>query len=301
VTGADPSFGGYLVREASGDYAVFDQDARLLFFQPDNRAYDRWTALYKDPAATRARFAGHLERLRGSLATDDDGFGTVERDGISLVRNPAREFNRDNVTFRPLGIGSGELAGYQVVRCFNVLIYFDDAFRRSALDWLAGALEEGGLFICGVNNTVGGYERYAVYRAENGAMAPKEFAFGIENIRPIELIAVFTLHDDDRDRKRMASLIGLLRGDSSFRADFDRRLDELVVEHGLGARKPDGYLGPLSTDIDARRFIESSATIRNALVQEGFNERAAEVLRRRGYDARVNCVGHIAVDPTGPA
>jgi hypothetical protein len=38
IVGADPSFGEYLVREANGDYAVFDAHEKLLYFQPTARS-----------------------------------------------------------------------------------------------------------------------------------------------------------------------------------------------------------------------------------------------------------------------
>jgi hypothetical protein len=234
----------------------------------------------------------------GTLLDADDGaFGSAERDGVVLKRNPVLEFNGENVTFRQLGIGSDELTGFEAVRSFNVLFYFDDAFRRKTLHWMADVLVDGGIFVCGVNATYSGSERYAVYRAENGALVPSEFAFSIENVRPLDAISIFALQDDDRDRALMASLIGIVRSDAPFRDAFDARMDKLVAEYGLGARLPNGYLGPVTGVTEPKQYLDAAQTIGRTLFREGFNERAAQVLRAHGYSAWVNCVGHVAIDP----
>jgi hypothetical protein len=60
ITGADPTFGKYLVIDEHGDYAVFDAESNLLYFQADIRSPVRWGVLHADPQATRRRFSGHL-------------------------------------------------------------------------------------------------------------------------------------------------------------------------------------------------------------------------------------------------
>ena len=297
ITGADPSFAKYLVRESNGNYAAFDESDGLLYFQSGASNAAAWRGMFDDPAETRRRFSGYLENLRGSLPKDDEGFARVERDGLTLTRDPVMEYARDNVAFRQLGIGSEGLSGYQIVRCLNVLLYFDDAFREKALDWLSGVVADGGLFICGVTSPGAGCARYAVYQAEDGRIVPREFAFSIGNIRPMELIAVFTLQEDDRDAHLMADLIGVLRSDEAFRRDFDQRLDELLIEVGFEPRTPEGYLGRYTKSVDPQAFAAALATISKTLESDGFTERAVEVLSRNGYRSWVNCVGHIAVDP----
>ena len=56
LTGADPSFGRYLVKDANGDYACFGPDAELIYFQSGSNEEERWNAVFSDPEATRDRF-----------------------------------------------------------------------------------------------------------------------------------------------------------------------------------------------------------------------------------------------------
>ena len=297
LTAADPSFGRYLVREANGDYAVFDGDSQLIYFQPGSNEAESWQALYADPIETRRRFALRLSELQGLLAADDSAFSSVTRDGAELTQNPVLEFGRDNLTFRQVGIGSTELSGFHAVRCFNVLMYFDDTFNRDAVEWLAGVVVDGGISISGVDWSHSGFARYSVHRAEDGAMRHREFAFAIENLRPFEIMPYFTLHEDDRAAELLASLVGVVRGDAAFRRDFDGRLDELLSETGFCERKPDGYLGTFAEGADPAAFATASKTIGSALEHEGFHRRVADILNENGYRAWVNCIGHVAIDP----
>lgn len=295
IVGADPSFGEYLVREPNGDYAVFDREGALLYFQPGEFNSAAWAALHGDPARTRARFLGHLQRLRGMLS----GAGTqrVSENGVELVRHPITQYERPNVSFVALGIGASGLRGFAAVRCFNVLFYFDDAFRRKALRWIAGTLVEGGLCISGADWLASRYARYTVHRAQRGKLVAREFAFSIENIRPLGIVPVFTLHDDDHDVLLMSSLIGLLRDDAGFSADLDRRLDELQADLQICARKPDGFLGGVSAAVDAETLNASPSIMGSALERDGFGEQAVEILERHGYRAWINAIGHVAIDP----
>jgi SAM-dependent methyltransferase len=300
VTGADPSFGTYLIRDAQGDYAVFDANGDLIYFQQSTVSAGMPRFLLSNAAETRARFSGYLEKLQGSLPDGVDGLSTVGREGVTLTRNPVLEFGGDNVTFAPYGIGATDLGRFQVVRCFNVLFYFDDAFRTMALDWFGRVITDGGIAICGGDGAFTRYARYMVYRSETGVMRPKEFAFSLDNVRPLEVMPLFSLHDDDRDRALMAKLVGVLRSDTEFLASFDGRMDELMEDNGLGSRTSDGYLGPLPKETNAYKFVELSGKVTDILAADGFARQAVNVLRHHGYDAWVNGVGHVAVVPDGP-
>lgn len=298
ITGADPSFGHYLVRETSGDYACFNEDEELLYFQGDMTDPERWDYLYDNPEMTRRRFSDHLSEMLPSLSGDPDQFASVEQDGVTLSRNPVLEFTTDRLSFTQLGIGSDGLGTFEVVRCFNVLCYFDRPFRDRALEWLPSVLGDGGIFLAGMDWTRTRHTRMAVYQNVNGRMVPREFAFSIENIRPIEMITWFAMHDDDYDLAALAETVGTIRADSAFRQEFDGRMDELMGEIGYCARGDDGYLGTVEESMMTSELLDSaSETVGQALESEGFAERAAEVLRTAGHDAWVNSVGHVAVNP----
>jgi hypothetical protein len=301
IVGADPSLGEYLVRESNGDYAIFDGEGTLLYFQAGMMSAAAWQALYRDPAETRARFSARLHRLLEKLGSETREGAMqsqqVTLDGVTLVRHPIAQFERANVSFTAKGIGAAGLSGFAVARCFNVLFYFDDVFRQQALRWLTGTLIEGGISIIGADWSGSRYARYSVHRSEGGKMIAREFAFSIENIRPLGIVPMFTLHDDDQDVSLMSSLIATLRDDEHFRADVDRRLDEIQADLQICPRKPDGYLGTISATADPAAVNASTETIGSTLEREGFAERAVDVLKRRGYRAWVNVIGHIAIDP----
>jgi hypothetical protein len=179
----------------------------------------------------------------------------------------------------------------------NVLIYFDRPFRDEALRWAAPLLVEDGLFICGMNWTKSSHARYCVYRKESGRLVPREFAFGIENVRPIEFIAWYTLHDDDPDALLLAELVGELRSDDDFRRGFDERLDALLAEVGMCPRGPDGYLGGLPEDATPGELVERLTTLLDRLRASGLTDSAVKVLRAAGREAWRNCVGDVATSP----
>jgi hypothetical protein len=139
IVGADPSFGEYLVREATGDYAVFDATGSLLYFQPTARVAERWRAMFVDPALTRGRFAAHLAELRAHLPDTTPISRYVSADGVEIIRNPIAGFERPDVKFRRLGIGGSGLQGFTAARCFNVVCYSTlerDGFHERAVELL---------------------------------------------------------------------------------------------------------------------------------------------------------------------
>src|SRR5262249_58978519 len=112
----------------------------------------------------------------------------VEHDGARLVRNPLRRYEAPNLTLRRGAIGSVSIeGGVDVIRCMNVFMYFDRAFRQRALDWAATLLRPGGLMLCGSNWARSMSSRYTVYQEDRGTLVPREFAFAIANVRPLEL------------------------------------------------------------------------------------------------------------------
>ena len=300
VLGADPSFGRYLVYDAAGDYACFADDGSPRYFQAGAQDLARLDALHRDHVATRRHFAGLLEALRPALPEHDDGaFSSAERDGCRLDRNPIRQFERPNLGFRQGGLLSLEAApeSFDVARCFNVLVYYDRAFREKALNWVGRLIREGGLLLTGMNWARSTLSRYRVYRKEGGRLVPKEFALSIDNLRPLGLVQVFALHDDDEEAPALARVIGALRADESFRADYDAAIDRLFEQHGLVTRQADGYIGDPNPDLPPAERERAAEAIERALDEAGFVDRAAELLRDLGLRAWRNPVGHLAIDP----
>jgi len=193
------------------------------------------------------------------------------------------------------------MAPVDMVRCFNVLTYFDSAFRRKAARWAARTLRAGGLFICGSDGAQTMDARYTVYRREAAGLIAREFAFSIENLRPLLTHPWFALHDGDREVLSVATLVAILRADDRFRTSYDKRTDALLAEKRLLVRGADGHLAPPPDSLPESGWIAAREEIAVQLEREGFADQAVTVLRRVGLNAWVNPVGHVAVDPAGIA
>ncbi|MEV4312326.1 hypothetical protein [Actinocrispum sp. NPDC049592] len=284
VIGVDPAFGDYLVYDHAGAYASFAADRRLLYYQAGN--YE------PDQAATSARFRALLDSLLDGSASAEEG---------ELVRDPVRQYESDNLTLARGGIGEFTVdGGADVIRCMNVFMYFDHPFRERALEWASSVLRPGGLFICGSNWTESVASRYTVYQKTASGLVAREFAFSVENLRPIELAPWYALHDDNLENLANASAVGTIRADDEFRERFDTRMDALLADLGVCMRGPDGYLGGAPEGMPTEELSGLSPVLAARLDAEGFASDAAEVLRAAGYDAWRNHVGHVAMRPVTP-
>jgi SAM-dependent methyltransferase len=280
-----------------GDYACFNANGQIRYFQPGAPDLTRWDELHQDRDATLQRFADLFARLLPKLPEGAGQRPAIVEEGVTrLIRNPLQDFERCNLHFLQVGLGEPGLPQVDVVRCFNVLMYFDADFRRKAETWVATILRPDGLFLCGVDGPRSLEARYVVSRRENGGLVEKEFAFSLDNVRPLTAMPWFCLYDGERETFRLASAVGILRADDAFRDDFDERLDHLLEDKGICARQPNGYLGPLFQGLVPTERVARIEEVMEQLEQEGFVDRAAGVLRGAGLRARRNSVGHIAID-----
>ena len=188
-----------------------------------------------------------------------------------------------------------------IIRVFNVLFYFDAAFRSRAEQWALRTLQPGGLFLCGADGTQTFEARYSVYRKEHGNLVPKEFAFSLDNLRAPGVMPWFCLHNDEKETFALAALLGVLRADEPFRRAYDSRVDELLAEGRMLVRQEDGFLAAAPDQLPIPEWLGAFIAMQSKLQQEGFVDRAVSVLKRAGYHAWVNPVGHVAVDPQGIA
>jgi len=299
VIGTDPAFGRYLVADEHGDYAVFNTPTQIRYFQAARPDPARWEALTDDPDATRARFRSLLDGLRGRL--DDEThheLQVVQENGARLAFNPIREYERPNLRFEEKGLHEldfGPVA--DVVRCFNVLMYFDRATRDAARRHAHGLLREGGLLITGVNWSRSTYARYFVEQRIGDALVPREFAFGIENVRPMEILPFYSFFEDEEHSQAMLACVRLLRKDQAFLDTLNVALDELCATHGICPRRENGYLGTVSPNLAPDAVNQAYSAILAGLEERGIVEQAVVVLKGAGIDAWRNPVGHVAVRP----
>jgi hypothetical protein len=289
IVGADPSFEPYLLYDERENYASFDHNGRLRYFQASRP--EEFLALYSDRNATMQRFSEAFAQLLPSLPTDELELAKVEHNGMRLHRHALRTYERSNLKFVQGGFGSSNLPEAGVVRSFNVLIYFDADFRRQAEAWVVRVLSPGGLFVCGRDDAASLNAHYSVYRNEDGRLVEKEFAFGAETVRHS---AWFALHDGERETWRLAELLGMLRSDREFLHDYDARLDTLLADNGIAVRDGNGCLAEPPNPIDPARALRAYEAILREIEAE-FADRAVSVLQRAGLNAWRNPVGHIAV------
>ena len=289
VVGADPSFGRYLLYDERENYACMEESGAVRYFQPMRP--EEYLRLYSDRDATVRHFSEAFANLLPRLPADDGTLATVEEEGKRLVRNPLRAYERTNLKFVEGGFGSNGMPEANIVRSFNVLIYFDGEFRRRAEEWAAQILRPGGLFICGRDDAESLNAHYSVYRKEGDRLVEKEFAFGLETVR---YCGWFALHDDERETWRLAEILGILRSDQVFLRDYDARMDALLAKHRLAVRDADGNVVEPADVLEPARAFPIYLEIMRELEAE-FTERAVAVLERAGLHAWRNPVGHIAI------
>lgn len=300
VLAIDPAFGQYLVYDDVGDHACFDADGAVRFVGSGGLNPARSETLRRNAEATRARFDALRVRLLPLLPDGVDPAEASNAEG-RIVRDPMAQFAAPNLSFQEVGIGAAGLPDADIVRCMNVLLYFDAPFYRNARAWAGRLLRSGGLFIHGTDATnAGRAAMYFTWRREAEVLVPLEFAVDPVVLRALLPISWHGFHDDDEEHSLRNAVIGTLwSSDAAFRAAFDTNLDALLAELGFYARRPDGFLSGPPTGASSASIWDAWRTIESRLASEGWIDRAAEVLQRAtGKRAWRNCIGHLAVDPT---
>ncbi len=288
ITGADPSLPEYLIFDSDGNYATLDEDKSTVYFQPAIPSIENWNKLLTDSNATRSRFENLLKEL-----LDDPS----NVDNATLELNPIKTYETERLTFIKGGIGQIEITPKDVIRCFNVLYYFDDAFLENALEWFAEQTKEGGIVLIG-GDWAGSTEcYYNVYQKNGDQLINREFAFSIDCICPLGIVTWYTNHADDRQKAKLVKYISIIRKDPGFMKAFYTFHDDQRMKYNICPRDSDGYYGDVDPTIPPQILWTNASTILKELNEEGLNQRAVDVLRRAGLTARVNEVGHIAVAP----
>lgn len=297
VHGMDPSLPAYVLYDTDNNYATFDARRRIVYFQPAVPSAQNWTALLADPVATRARFTSLFADLAGRAPDQVARGETVAADGARLVSQPLREYERNGLTFSLGGIGSPVGGEYDVVRCFNVLMYFGDEFRTRALAWFTNIVREGGLLVTGSNWAQSTESRYFVFQRDGGRLRQREFAFSIDNLCPVAILPWYTTVDDDRELATLTPLLRLLRTNRAFKRQLDTTVDALREEYGICPRNGNGCYGRIDAAVSPTDAWAAAAKIADRMVASGLVETAISLLQQAGHRARANEVGHIAVLP----
>jgi len=294
VCGVDRSFHHYVLYDADGRYACFNRDGTFQYIQSPGKP------LNDTPEEIKARFQALFAELRPLLKPPHDGrSATVAKGGCRLIADHVRDFERENLTFVKADIDGLQLPPARFVRCMNMLLYFPRDARQKMLSAMAARLDENGLMMTGFNHPFGIYARYTLYARDAAGARPCEFAFSMDNLRPLGIGPWLTLVDDDREAALLADLTRAVREDRHFWSDFTCRVDSLRTQLGIGTRGPDGFL-QFTAETQAAppmAVVEKTTALWRQMAAEGYAEGAAAALGRVGCEAWINAVGDIAVRP----
>ena len=296
VCGVDRSFHRYVLYDTDGRYACFNRNGVFQYIQSPGKP------LNDIPEAVRVRFQSLFADLLPLLDPPRDGRSTsVAKDGCQLIADHVRDFERKNLTFVKADIDALQLPPARFVRCMNMLLYFPKDERERMLAAMGARLDEDGLMMTGFNHPFGIYARYAVYAKDAAGIHPREFAFSIDNLRPLGIGPWLTLVEDDREAALLADLTGAIRADRIFWSDFTRRVDALQAQFEIGTRDPDGFLQFTEEARMASPLVVTQKTtaLWQQMATEGYAAAAVAALERTGYKAWINAVGDIAVRPPG--
>jgi len=298
VFGIDRNFAPYLVTDPDGHYACFRQDHALHYMQPRSGAPNTLT-FYKDHVSTRNRFRAAFDRLRPMLTTTaDTGTESVEAEGYRLIRNAIREYETGQLTFLEAELGQCRLPSANVVRCMNLLLYFDSEIRIQMTTQAGSVLDEGGIFLAGTTHGSGSYRRYLVYRKEGGCLYPLEFAFSPDVLRPLSVVPWFTIHEEDPEAALLAELVCKIRSNKAFWQKFSDRADFLLEQHDICRRDENGFLISPKEKKPLAEQSELLSALWREISDEGYVAGAVDALCAAGYDAFKNKVGDIAIRPS---
>jgi hypothetical protein len=294
VFGVDRAFAPYVLYDAAGHYASFDREGRFQYFQPRSKP------LHADAAEARARFEALFAAMAPLLEPGAGRAGrTVEQDGHKLVADQVRDFETPHLKFIEADLEALRLPPARVVRCMNVLLYFESKARRRMLAAIAARLADEGLLLAGFNHPCGIYARYTVYRKAAAGLAPVEFAFGADNLRPLGVGPWLALQAEDAEAEFLADLTGAIRSDRAFWPDFNRAVDAQLAELGVCRRGADGFNRFPGEVLNAppKTLWDKTRALWRTLAGAGYTDGAVAALRRAGYRAWKNPVGDIAVRP----
>jgi hypothetical protein len=299
VYGIDRTFADYVLYDSEGHYACFDQTGRFLYFQALMNASGR--ALYADPQATRNRFNALFADLQPLLQdTNSTKSESAEKEGSRLIHHHIRDFEAANLTFINSDLMDLDLPPAAVIRCMNVFIYYGPEKKTRMLEQAGNLLVDGGILIVGTNG-LGVQTRYAVYRKVSQGLVVDEFAFGLDNVGHIVFMPFFSIHENDPEASLLAELAGILRADPGFGPDFGKRQDELLNQHGICHRNPDGFFVFPNDGMSPAEYLKINARIWRQLREEGYTDRAVHVLQQAGFESWKNPVGDVAIRPRSGA
>jgi len=291
ILAADPSLPACVVYDEEQNYATFDANGKIVYFQPAVPNVENWNALMSDRNATIKRFADLRELMLPKLQDRAE----VHSDGVRIV-DPVRLYSGEHLSFEVGGVGQVDVHDVDVVRCLNVLFYFDPAFRRDTLAWFEKILKDGGLAIIGADWIYTTDARYTVYQKVDGRLIPREFAFSIDNLCSFTPLPWFTLDPDEHETLTLTEFLRELRSHEAFRNRLYEVSDALRKAHDFWPRGEDVFYIEPDSALEPADLYDRLRTISYALDKELASE-AVKALESLGHEAWINDLGHVAVQP----
>jgi len=294
VYGVDPSFFRYVLYDVEGRYACFNRNGHFQYFQSPVKPLNDTTE------AVRQSFQSLFADLSPRLPSPHDHERTsFARDGHTLISNPIRDYEATNLNFIRSAIEDLQMPPARWIRCMNVLLYFKKEIREAMLTAIAKLLDDDGRLMTGFNHPFGIYGRYAVYRKNSVGMVPCEFAFGLDNLRPLGTGPWVTLAEEDKEAELLADLTGAIRMDRTFWTDFNTHVDALQEKFGICRRGDDGFhqFTEEAQTAPPHVILEKTTALWKEVAAAGYTDGAVDALGRAGFTAWKNPVGDIAVWP----
>lgn len=295
VYGVDPSFSRFVLYDADSRYACFNRDGQFQYFQSPLKPLNDTTA------AVRQSFQSLFDDLYPHLPSPHDHERTsFTRDGHTLIANPIRDYEAENLNFIKSHIQDLQSPPARWIRCMNVLLYFEKEIRDVMLTAIANLLADDGRLLTGFNHPFGIYARYAVYRKNSAGMVPCEFAFGLDNLRPLGTGPWVTLAEDDQEAELLADLTRTIRADRQFWKNFNKHVDALQEKFEICTRGDDGFhqFTEEAQTAPPQVLLEKTTALWHQVDAAGYTDGAIEALDRAGFTAWKNPVGDIAVHPS---
>lgn len=288
ITGVDPSLPHYLLYDAEGNYATLDETKTTAYFQPAVPTVENWNNLLEDSLATKSRFETLLLEMLNAPDKQNEDLPKLEID-------PIKSYEAENLKFVRGKLGEVIIAPKDVIRCFNLMFYFDDQFYESALEWFSNQLNEGGLLLIGGNWAVSTECYFNVYQKVNGLLISREFCFGLDCICPVGIVTWYANHDDNRQSAQLADFVKVIRQDKDFMQAFYEHHDARRKVYGICPRDEQGYYGMVDPSVTPGELWFRARKLMDDMNEAGLNQGAVNVLLAEGFNARVNEVGQIAI------
>ncbi len=296
IIGVDRSFAPFMLYDPSGHYACFNANNKFLYYQNNMQISDR--ASFENPTTIRTNLIEKFHLLRAELPQFiSEEFAHIEKDGFQLFVNKIKDYESEHVSFIESDIVDTGINNADIVRCLNVMYYFEESVQQQIVEKACNTLNEGGVLLTGGNDPAGTHACYLLRQKENSQLVTKEFAFSLENLISCSVVTFFTIHQPPDHSKLMAKTMGIIRTDESFWPDFSKRIDQLMEEKELCKRDSNGVLQFINDDITYADLAQRTRDLWLEANREGFGQGAVDSLKRAGYNAWQNCIKDIALDP----